>query len=582
MVPKLYELKSPSQLKGLSINELTLLSEELRAPLMRKLAARGGHVGPNLGVVEATVALHYVFDAPQDRIVFDVSHQSYVHKMLTGRIDAFLDPAKYNDVSGYTNPDESPYDLFEIGHTSTSISLALGIAKARDLQHENYRVAAFIGDASLGGGQALEALNLAPTLGTNFTVILNDNEMSIAENHGELFTHLAQLRETNGNAANNIFKALGYEYIYVANGNDIAALIRAFEAAHKADHAVLVHIHTLKGAGLPVAEADKEKFHYSAPFDMHTGALVNPSPALTYTDIFARHMMEQMHSDPRVVTLTAGTPGAIGFTPDRRQAAGAQFVDTGICEQTAASMCAGLARAGSRPVFGVMATFIQRAYDQLSQDIAINDLPAVIVSFAGGVWGIPDATHLGFFDVALASNIPNFIFLSPANAEEYTAMLSWAVAQHDHPVYVRTPDGPVTHADYAVAPDFIRAQVIREGSDGIAIVGEGAFLALATEAAALLEKEDVSATVINPRCLSHVDTATYDKLRDYKCVITLDDGIVDGGYGQKIAAYFGDSPVKVHTLGLEKEFLDRYDASQVLEANGLTPRQIATLALSQR
>lgn len=574
----LKSLRSPADIKSLSLDELKDLSEELRANLMRKLSAHGGHVGPNLGVVEATVALHYVFDAPKDKIVFDVSHQSYVHKMLTGRIESFIDPAHYDDVTGYTCPRESDYDLFEIGHTSTSIALASGLAKARDLEGGTENVVAFIGDASLGGGEALEALDFAPTLGTNFIVILNDNQMSIAENHGALYDHLAQLRKTNGTAANNIFRALGYQYMYVEEGNDLRALIQAFKAARDTDHAVLIHINTMKGEGLPVAEAHKETFHYAGPFDLKTGAPLYPDDSEDYGEIFARHMLIRMHADPKVVTITAGTPGAIDFTPERRQMAGSQFVDVGICEQAATAVAAGLAKGGCRPVFGVMATFIQRAFDQLSHDVAINGLPAVIVDFAGGVWGIPDMTHLGFFDIPLISNIPNFVFLAPTCVEEYVAMLDWAIGQTEHPVLLRTPSGAVVHSDRPVDMDFFRYDVVAEGEE-IALVGAGDFFGIAAEAADILRKAGKKPTLINPRNLSQLDKECLDTLKDYKAVITLEDGILDGGFGQKVAAYLGDSPTKVITLGLQKEFLDRYDADEVLKANNLTPGQAADIAL---
>lgn len=572
----LKSIKSPADIRNYDMDGLELLCASLRAPLIRKLGAHGGHVGPNLGVVEATVALHYVFNTPADRIVFDVSHQTYVHKMLTGRIEAFLDPDHYSDVTGYTNPRESDYDLFEVGHTSTSIALAVGLAKARDLEGGSENVVAFIGDASLGGGEALEALEYAPELHSNFIVILNDNQMSIAENHGALFSHLTELRQSNGTAANNIFKALGYEYIYVREGNNIRALVRAFEEARNAGHAVLIHINTMKGEGLPVAEQNKEEFHYSMPFDLKTGGLLSPSAAESYIEMFARHMSLRMQENSRIVTVNAGTPGAIGFTADRRKAAGRQFVDTGICEQAATAVVAGLAKGGCRPVMGVMATFIQRSYDQLSQDIAINNLPGVVVDFNGGIWGIPDMTHLGFFDISMASNIPNFVFIAPATAEEYIAVLDWAIGQTDHPVFVRTPAGRVVHSDREVNTDFFRYDIVEQGRD-IALIGAGSFLPIALEAAELLRGRGLNPTVINPRILSHLDCETLDSLKSYRQVITLEDGIVDGGFGQKVAAYLGDSDVRVNVLGLRKEFLDRYKASEVLRANSLTAPQIADL-----
>lgn len=576
MTTDLNSIHSPADYKHFSISELGKLCYELRAALIKKLAAHGGHVGPNLGVVEATVALHYVFDAPEDRLVFDVSHQTYVHKMLTGRIQAFTDPDHYDDVTGYTCPDESEYDLFEVGHTSTSISLATGLAKARDLMGGTQNVVAFIGDASLGGGQALEGLDYAPELKSNFIVVLNDNQMSIAENHGALFSHLKELRETNGTAQNNIFKALGYEYIYVRDGNDLSDLIRAFRAAKDADHAVLVHINTMKGMGLPAAEKDKETFHYHGPFDILTGAS-GDTPAQGYDDIFALHMLEQMHSRPEIVALTAGTPGAYGWYPERRRLAGKQFVDVGICEQDEVGMAAGLAKGGARPVVGFVSSFMQRAYDQLSQDVAINRLPVTVVIFYSGIFGMNDATHLGWFDISFALHIPNWIYLCPANAEDYVAMIDWATGQSEHPVFVRTPGGPVRHTVKPVNPDIMKWEILRRGDGDTAIIGAGSMLATAMDAADIMEKDGRKPTVIYPRCLSHLDPEVMSELRNYKRVITIEDGIADGGFGQTVAAALSPYGVTVNVLGLKKEFLDKYDAAALLQANGMTATQIAAI-----
>lgn len=573
----LKDIHSPADIKGMDLDHLYLLSEELRGTLMRKLGAHGGHVGPNLGVVEATVALHYVFDAPKDKIVYDVSHQSYVHKMLTGRIEAFLDPAKYDDVTGYTCPRESEYDLFEVGHTSTSIALATGLAKARDLEGGKENVVAFIGDASLGGGMALEALNYAPELHSNIIVILNDNQMSIAENHGELYSHLTELRNSNGTSPNNIFKALGYEYVYVEEGNDLRALIKAFREVKGKDHAVLVHINTMKGMGLPCAESHKEEFHFTAPFDLKTGAPLSPYTAESYQDIFALRMLEKMHDDKKVVTLSAGTPGAVGFDEERRKAAGKQFVDVGIAEQDCVTMVAGLSKGGARPVMGVVATFLQRAYDQLSHDIAINNLPSTFVVFYGSLFGMNDMTHLGFFDIAMVSNIPNIRLLAPATVEEFLAMLDKSIDNPEGPVVIRIPGGKVCHQDTPVNTDFTKYDVVEKGEE-VALIAEGPFLSTAKQAAAIMREKGVTPTVINPRILSEVDAECLDTLKNYRHVITIEDGIVDGGFGQKVAAYLGESDVKVTCLGLKKEFLDRFKVSDLLKANNLTPEQIAKLA----
>lgn len=571
-------IHSPKDIKGLAMDELTLLSDELRAALLQKVSDHGGHVGPNLGVVEATVALHYVFDAPKDEIVFDVSHQSYIHKMLTGRIQAFTDPAHYEDVTGYTSPSESNYDLFEIGHTSTSIALATGLAKARDLKGGKQNVVAFIGDASLGGGMALEALNFAPTLKSNFILIVNDNQHSIAENHGELYNHLAQLRDSDGQSPNNIFKALGYEYIYVAEGNDIRHLIKAFEKVKNTDHAVVVHLNTMKGKGYPAAEVNKEAFHFSAPFDLKTGGLKNDNDYEDYSSAMAAAMLKKMQEDKNVTVLTAGTPGAFGFNPEMRKAAGEQFVDVGIAEQDMVAMAAGLAKGGARPVVGVVSTFLQRAYDQLSHDVGINNLPVVFVDFYAGIFAMNDVTHLGFFDVAMVSNIPNIVMLSATNMEEYLAMFDYAMSQTEHPIVIRTPGGDVRHSERPVNTDFSRYETVEIGEE-IAIIAEGALFANAQQAVEILKRKGFKPTLINPRILSSVDAETLDTLVGYKHVVTIDDGIVDGAFGEKVAAYLSPKGVRVTCLGLKKEFVDRYSYQAIVEENGLTPEAIVSTVL---
>lgn len=560
--------------------QLTDVAAQLRAALLKKLSSRGGHVGPNLGMVEATVALHYVFDAPKDKIVFDVSHQSYAHKMLTGRVEAFTDPAHYNDVTGYTNPRESEYDLFSIGHTSTSLSLATGLAKARDINGGKENVVAVIGDGALSGGQAFEGLDYGATLGTNLIVIVNDNDMSIAENHGALYADLRLLRNTNGTGEPNYFRSLGYSYRYVRYGNDIRSLVEAFKAVKDIDHPVVVHINTMKGEGLPAAEANKEAFHYTSPFDLKTGAPAVEDSSEDYADIFARHMLDRMHDNDRLVVLTAGTPGSIGFSPERRKAAGRRFVDVGIAEQQAVGMTAGLCKGGAVPVFGVVGSFLQRAYDQVSQDVAINRQPSVFVLFFGGVYGIPDETHLGFFDIALLSNIPNLLFLAPTCKEEYLAMIDWATTQRERPVVVRTPGGAVKSSSREFPEDYSKPsyEVVAQGSR-VALIGAGTFFANASEASTLLKERGITPTLINPRELTTLDTATLDTLRDYELVVTLEDGILDGGFGQKVAAYLGEASVKVKCLGLPKEFLNDYNAAQLVEQCGLTSAQVADMVV---
>ncbi|MDE6753303.1 MAG: 1-deoxy-D-xylulose-5-phosphate synthase [Muribaculaceae bacterium] len=575
---ELSKITSPADIRGLGMAELKELCDELRQTFLVKISNHGGHVGPNLGLVEATVALHYVFDTPKDKIVFDVSHQTYIHKMLTGRIQAFLDPAKYDDVTGYTNPKESEFDLFTIGHTSTAVSLAGGIAKGRDLQNQKYNVVALVGDGSLSGGEAFEGLDEGATLNSNFIVVVNDNNMSIAENHGGLYSDLARLRATDGAAEDNYFKTLGYDYIYVDKGNDIEELIGAFKKVKDIDHPVVVHIHTDKGHGYKPAEENKEAFHFSGPFDLSTGKPKQEESGESYDEIFADEMLSQMKGDPKVCVLTAGTPGVLGFTPELRKEAGRQFIDVGIAEQEAAAMASGIAKAGGRPCFGVVSSFIQRAYDQLSQDISINNTPVVLNIFYGTILGMNDVTHLGWFDIALISNIPGWVFLAPATVEEYLSMQRWAMKQTQYPVAIRIPGGKVVHSEGEVQTDWSdlnKFKIEQEGS-GVAIIGAGGFLSLAKETAELLKENGIDATVINPRYLSGLDTAMLENLKkNHRLVVTVEDGILAGGFGEKVSSYYGTSDMKVANYGLEKKFADRYNYKELLEANRLTAPQIA-------
>ncbi len=577
----LHSIKSPEDIRKMSIPELTKLAAEMRSTLLEKLSAHGGHIGPNLGMVEAVIALHYVFDTPQDKIIFDVSHQTYPHKMLTGRMQAFTDPAHYDDVTGYTNPSESEYDLYSLGHTSSAVALAAGVAKARDLKGEKENVVAVIGDGSLSGGVAFEGLDYGATLGTNFIVVVNDNQMSIAENHGGIYADLRLLRNSNGTAEPNLFRSMGYAYRYVNYGNDLRSLIEMFRSVKDINYPVVVHINTMKGMGLPVAEANKEEFHYNGPFDLKTGAPLHEDEPKDepqdYSELFARDMLRKMKENERVVAITAGTPGVLGFDPARRREAGRQFIDVGIAEQAAIDVASGLAKGGMRPVVGFVSSFLQRAYDQFSQDIALNKQAATFVVFYGSMFGMNDETHLGFFDIALLSNIPNLLYLAPTCKEEFEAMLDWSVKQDKQAVVIRTPGSMVvSNSEIKLLDDYSKPEyeIVRKGGN-VALIGAGSMFGIMAKAADLLAQKGVEVTLINPRNLSTLDTATLDSLKDYSVVITAEDGIVDGGYGQKVASYLGEAPVKVVNLGLPKEFLNRYKYSELQKACGLTPEQIA-------
>lgn len=579
---ELIDIHSPHDIKHLTVDELQELCGKLRAALLEKLSHHGGHIGPNLGMVEATVALHYVFDAPTDKIVFDVSHQTYVHKMLTGRMEAFIDPTHYDYVTGFTNPAESPYDLFTIGHTSTAVSLAGGLAKARDIRGDNENVIAVVGDGALSGGEAFEGLDFGATLDSNFIVVVNDNDMSIAENHGGIYENLRKLRETDGQAENNYFKNLGYDYRFVAYGNDVASLVDAFRAVKDSRHPVVVHIATQKGKGFAPAEADREKFHFGGPFDIYDGEPLSVNPAPDYGDITATHLLEAMGKDQNIVAITAGTPGTIGFTPERRRIAGKQFVDVGIAEQEAVALASGLAKGGAKPFFGVVSSFLQRAYDQLSQDVSINNTPVTIGIYYGTMYGMTDVTHLGWFDIALVSNIPGFVYLAPTCKEEYLAMLDWSLNQTDHPVAIRIPGRVVTTGreyptDYS---DLNKYVATRAGSD-VAIIAAGSFYQLGEQVVEKLVAQGQNPTLINPRYLSGLDTELLESLKDrHRLVVTLEDGILDGGFGEKIARFYGTSPVDVECYGLRKEFADRYDYKEMARANRLAPDMITADIMS--
>lgn len=574
----LEKINSPADIKSYSVDELKKLAQEIRDALLKKLSIHGGHCGPNFGMVEATIALHYVFNSPVDKFVFDVSHQTYPHKMLTGRAYGFLDENRYDDITGYSSPEESEHDFFTVGHTSTSVSLACGLAKARDLKGEKSNVVAIIGDGSLSGGEALEGLDVAAELDGNLIIVVNDNDMSIAENHGGMYKNLKLLRDTQGKAECNIFKSMGLDYVFVKDGNDVESLISAFESVKDSQSPVVVHIVTQKGKGFALAEKNKENWHWCMPFDIETGEPKFNSDGEDYSSITGNFLLERIKKDKDVIAITSATPAVFGFDEETRKLAGKQFVDVGIAEETAVALASGIAAGGGKPVYPVYSTFIQRTYDQLSQDLCINNNAATIVVFAASVFGMNDVTHLGIYDIAMMSNIPNLVYLAPTTKEEYLAMLDWSIEQNEHPVAIRVPccelitNGEKITKDYSILNKY---EVKQKGSE-LAIIGLGTFYPLAVEAAKLYEeKTGVKATVINPYYITGVDEELLTSLKsDHKTVVTIEDGILDGGFGEKIARFYGDSDIKVLNFGLKKEFLDRYNPDDILKENHLTKELI--------
>ena len=574
----LEKINSPDDVKKLNVHELEVLAAEMRGALITRLSKHGGHFGPNLGFVDAPVALHYVFNSPKDKIVFDVSHQCYPHKMLTGRKDAYLYEDKYDEVSGYSNPDESDHDFFTIGHTSTSVSLAAGLAKGRDLTGGSENIIAVIGDGSLSGGEALEGLDFSGEQSTNMIIVINDNDMSIAENHGGIYKNLKELRESGGKCECNLFRAMGLDYRFVADGNDIKSLISAFEEVKDIDHPVAVHIVTEKGKGYEIAENCKENWHFCSPFDIETGKPKFEDNSENYNDLTADFLLDKMKKDSSVVAIASAVPASMGFTEEKRRLAGRQFVDVGIAEEHAVALASGIAKNGGKPVYGTFSTFIQRTYDQISQDLCINGNSATILVFWASAFGMNDVTHLGIYDIAMLSNIPNLVYLAPVSRQEYFAMLNWSIEQKDYPVAIRVPMS-IIEADESVDTDYgtLNKYKIMKKGEKAAIIALGSFYQLGEQAAQLLEEMlGCEVTLINPRYITGTDDELLEELKkNHSVVATIEDGILNGGFGEKIARFYGAGNMKVLNFGIEKAFYDRYNPQELLEENHLTPKQIA-------
>lgn len=574
----LEKINEPKDINKLSNDELKVLASEIRDALMNRLSKHGGHFGPNFGMVETIIALHYVFNSPVDKIVYDVSHQSYPHKMLTGRKDAYLYEEHFEDVSGYTNPEESEHDFFNVGHTSTSISLASGLVKARDLKGDKENIIAVIGDGSLSGGEALEGLDFASELQSNFIIIVNDNDMSIAENHGGLYKNLKELRESKGTCACNLFKAMNLDYIYVEDGNNLETLIHTFYDIKDINHPIVVHINTQKGKGYQIAEENKENWHWCMPFDIETGKPKVTFEGENYGDLTADYLLYKMKKDSKVVALVAGVPTNIGFTKDKRERAGKQFVDVGIAEEHAIAMASGIAKNGGKPVFATHSSFMQRTYDQLSQDLCVNNNPATILVNTASVYGMNDVTHLGLYDIAMMSNIPNLVYLAPTSKEEYFAMLDWSIEQDKYPVAIRIPCNGVISDNREVQKDYSnlnKYKIERQGNK-VAVIALGDFYQLGEQITnKIKEKLKFEPTLINPRYITGLDNKLLKELKkEHELVITLEDGILEGGFGEKIASFYGTTNMKVKNYGIRKSFPDRYIVDELLKENGITVEQI--------
>ncbi len=574
------KIHSPADLRKLEVSELKAVADEVRDAVLNRVSRHGGHVGPNLGFTEATVALHYVFDTPTDKLVFDVSHQTYPHKILTSRAHGFLDDADTRAISGYSSPIESPeYDNFEVGHTSTAISLATGLQKGRDVLGGTENIVAIVGDGSLSGGEAFEGLNTAAALGTNIIIVVNDNEMSIAENHGGLYANLRLLRETYGQAELNFFKTFGFDYYYLENGHNLASLVDIFRRVKDTPRPTVVHIHTEKGHGYAPAVAKKEAWHYRSSFDRETGKSTGPrDESEDMSDLLGQFLREEMKRDPKLVVVASAVPMGLGFTADRRREAGAQYIDVGIAEEEAVALASGMAKRGARPVYFTYATFLQRTYDQIAQDLCVNSNPAVINVLGASIFGMNDFTHICFFDIAMLSHIPNLVYLAPTTYEELVAMQTWAIRQDKLSVAIRVPEGEVYHTAEPVDTDYSALNTFRVGHRGsrVALIAAGNFYQKGDRVRQLLLKQGIDATLINPRYLTGVDEALLDELKkDHTVVATLEDGTLDGGFGERIARHYGPSAMRVLNFGVKKQLYDRYDVDELLRENHLTDEQIA-------
>ncbi|MCM1010800.1 MAG: 1-deoxy-D-xylulose-5-phosphate synthase [Fusobacterium sp.] len=566
------KVNSPQDLKQLPLSELNNLADEMRELIIKKVNTTGGHMGPNLGILETTIAMHYVFNSPEDKIVFDVSHQCYPHKILTGRKDGFTNPENYLKYTGYTAPEETAHDLFKVGHTSTSVSLACGVAKARDLKGEKHNVIALIGDGSLTGGEALEGLNNASVLGSNIIILVNDNDMSIAENHGGIYGNLSLLRDTKGKAENNFFTSMGFEYYYVEEGNNIEKVIETLQEVKDTDHPVVVHLNTVKGHGLAVAEDNKEAFHWILPGTLDKKGSAAAPVEESYYSVTTDFILKKAAEDKTIVAITPATPGAYGFTKDFREKLGSQYVDVGIAEEHAVAFASGLANQGAKPILAIMSSFVQRTYDQLSQDLALNNSPITMLVYWGAISGA-DATHLGTFDMSLISNIPNIVYLAPTNKEEYLAMLEWSLNQTEHPVAIRVPFVPLTSTGIPDTSDYsqINKFKVEEYCEKVAILGLGNFFAKAKDVKDALSQRGINASLINPRYISGIDEELLESLKqNHELVITLEDGCLEGGFGEKVASFYGASSMKVLNFGAKKEFTDRVPLNELYERYHLT------------
>ena len=569
---ELTDIQIPSDLRDCSLTELEVIAQYIRNLIIHRTSHIGGHIGSSLGATDIIVALHHVFGLDDAQFIFDISHQSYAHKILTGRHEGFKNKDKFHTISGYSNPDESTHDAFHLGHASTSLSLVCGLMIGRDLQHGTHPIIAMIGDGALSGGEAYEALNHLATMSSQCLIIINDNDQSIAENHGGLYKHLQQLRETNGESSNNIFKALGFSYRYVDDGNSLESLIHALKNCKDETMPTVLHIHTTKGYGYCKAISNPEGFHNPSGFDIDTGE-TKKRYTNSYESIVAKQLIETLDQNKAACIVTAATPGGFCLTKDIREKLGAQYIDVGIAEEHATTLLAGIAHNGGTPILPIYSTFLQRAYDQIINDLCINNSNALILVYRASIYGNKDMTHLGFNDITMLGNMPNLMYLAPTTVEELESSIRYGLEHHNHPIAIRIPVGvPINDTAQSDTIDKpVTSYAVTQSGNTIAIIGIGNFYHKAVELShAIREATHISPTIVKPLCISSLDTDTLNELtKDHHIVITLEDGELEGGYGQKIASYYGKTSMKVLNYGISKQFYDRYKPEDVLQQNHL-------------
>ena len=603
----LEQIKGPQDIKQMSLEELGQLAQEIRAFLIEKISHTGGHLASNLGVVELTIAMYRTFDLPEDKVIWDVGHQSYTHKILSGRMAEFDELRQYGGLSGFPKRKESPYDCFDTGHSSTSISAGLGIAQGRDILGQNYEVVSVIGDGALTGGMAYEALNNAARMKKNFIIVLNDNKMSISENVGGMSRYLNGLRTGSGyndlkkNVANALdripvvgapmidkikrtknsikqlfipgmlFENMGITYLGPVDGHNISQLCKVFREAKNLDHAVLVHVLTKKGKGYKPAEKNPSRFHGVDPFDVTTGKSLKEKQYPSYTEVFSRKLCQLAKERPNLVALTAAMPDGTGLSAFARHYPG-RFFDVGIAEAHAVTSAAGMAAAGLKPVVAVYSSFLQRAYDQVLHDVCIQDLPVVFAVDRAGLVGSDGETHQGIFDYSFLTSIPNMSVMAPKNLWELRAMLEFSM-DYNRPLAIRYPRGEA----YRGLRDFREPIVYGKGEmlyeeEGIALLAVGSMVSTAEHIRQKLKAEGRSCTLANGRFVKPFDRELVDRLAErHKVIVTLEENVLQGGYGLPVTAYIHEHYPhrRVLNIGIPDAYVEHGNVSVLREGLGI-------------